>query len=124
VAKILCVDDDSTASLSKRVVLQKAGHQVDICKSAEDAVSRLRADAYDALITDWRLTDGSARGIIQAARLKPETVVIVVSGFVGEAFQASGPPADLYLDKPVGPAELVMIIEALLAERKVRPFKM
>ncbi len=122
VAKILCVDDDSTANLSNSAILQKAGHRVDVCKSAEDAISRLRADAYDALITDWRLADGSARGVIQAARLKPETLVIVVSGFVGEAFQASGSAADLYLDKPVGPAELVTIINTLLVERKTGSF--
>ena len=79
-ARILCVDDDSTANLTKRNVLQRAGHSVDICKSADDAVFRLRATAYDALITDWRLAEGSARGIIQAARLQSETLVIVVSG--------------------------------------------
>jgi len=40
--------------------------------------------------------------------------VVVVSGYVSEAFQAAEPLADLYLEKPVDPGELVTIVNELL----------
>ena len=40
--------------------------------------------------------------------------VVVVSGYVSEAFQAPEPLADLYLEKPINPEELVTIVNELL----------
>ena len=121
-AHILCVDDDPTANEVKRKLLDRAGHQVDLCVSADAAMRRLAESRYDAMITDWRLGEVSARRVIQAAReLASETLVVVVSGFVAEAFQSQGPAADLYLDKPVDPSELLMILDALLRERHKEP---
>lgn len=121
-AHILCVDDDPAANEIKHTILGRAGHQVELCLSADMAVRRLSEERYDALITDWRLGEVSARRVIQAARgLASKTLVVVVSAFIAEAFQSQGPVADLYLDKPVDPSELVMILDALLREQGVQP---
>ncbi len=117
-AHILCVDDDPAANAIKDKILGRAGHRVDLCLSADSAVRRLTEGRYDALITDWRLGGVSARTVVQAARgLASKTLIVVVSGFIAEAFQSQGPVADLYLDKPVDPSELVMILDALLREQ-------
>ena len=67
-----------------------------------------------AFPTDWRLGDANGRAVVQAAKSHSSVPVVVVSGYVAEAFQAAEPLADLYLEKPVNPEELVTIVNELL----------
>lgn len=116
-ARILCVDDDQNAVALKKAILEDAGHVVASCDSVEEAVRELSQHRYDAVVTDWRLGEESGRTIVQAARETPGVPVVVVSGYVSEAFQAAKPLADLYLEKPVDPRELVQVLRTLLGSR-------
>ncbi len=113
-AKILCIDDESSIVTLKCAILQAAGHQVTSASSARDAIEKLKHNDYDAVVTDWRLGDGDGRSIVQAAKSRSTMPVVVVSRYVSEAFQAAEPLADLYLEKPVDPRELVTIVNELL----------
>jgi len=113
-AKILCIDDESSIVTLKCAILHAAGHQVTSASSARDAIEKLKNNDYDAVVTDWRLGDGDGRAIVQAAKSRSTMPVVVVSGYVAEAFQAAEPLADLYLEKPVDPRELVTIVNELL----------
>lgn len=113
-ARILCVDDEPAAVSLKRVILTRAGHDVTSCNTAEDAISRLKEISFDAVVTDWRLGEERGRAIVEATKAYSSAPVVVVSGFVSEAFQAAEPLADMYLEKPVNPEELIQILDALL----------
>jgi len=113
-AKILCVDDEPHIVTLKCAILQAAGHQVTPATSAHEAIEKLKLNRYDAVVTDWRLGDSNGRAIVQAAKMNSTMPVVVVSGYVAEAFQAAEPLADLYLEKPVNPEELVTIVNELL----------
>jgi len=113
-AKILCVDDEVSVVNLKRAILESAGHTVTASTSAQDAIQKLEANTYDAVVTDWRLGDANGRAVVQAAKSHTAMPVVVVSGYVAEAFQAAEPLADLYLEKPVNPEELVIIVNELL----------
>lgn len=113
-AKILCVDDEPSVVTLKCAILESAGHEVTPATSALDAIRKLEHDSYDAVVTDWRLGDASGRDVVQAAKSHSSMPVVVVSGYVAEAFQAAEPLADLYLEKPVNPEELVTIVNELL----------
>jgi len=52
------------------------------------------------------------------AKSRSDVPVIVVSGYVEEAMRGYEPFADIYLEKPVNPAELVKILDALLKSRQ------
>jgi len=116
-AKILCVDDEPNIVTLKCAILQAAGHEVTPSTSAHDAIDKLASNTYDAVVTDWRLGDANGRSIVQAAKTHSTMPVVVVSGYVAEAFQAAEPLADLYLEKPVNPEELVTIVNELLKTR-------
>jgi two-component system response regulator HydG len=113
-AKILCVDDEPNIVTLKCAILEAAGHEVTPATSAHEAIEKLGLNSYDAVVTDWRLGDSNGRAIVQAAKMNSTMPVVVVSGYVAEAFQAAEPLADLYLEKPVNPEELVTIVNELL----------
>jgi len=113
-AKILCVDDEPHVVTLKCAILEAAGHTVTASTSARDAIDKLEKSTYDAVVTDWRLGDANGRAVVQAAKGHSSMPVVVVSGYVAEAFQAAEPLADLYLEKPVNPEELVTIVNELL----------
>lgn len=117
VARILCVDDDPQMIALKQRILESAGYTVTACISAEEAKCALEAQTFDAVVTDWRLGDGVGRSVVQSAKAHSSGPVIVVSGYVSEAFQAAEPLADLYLEKPVNPVELIKVMETLLSRR-------
>jgi DNA-binding response OmpR family regulator len=113
-AKILCVDDEQHAAKLKCIILETAGHQATPATSAREAVALLEANPYDVIVTDWRLGDADGRDIVVAARRLADTPVVVISGYVNEAFQAPDPLADFYLEKPVNPEELIRVVNELV----------
>ncbi|MGA3212761.1 MAG: response regulator [Terriglobales bacterium] len=113
-ARILCVDDEPHVVTLKCQILEAAGHTVTACTSAREAIEKMRRNTFDAIVTDWRLGDGNGRAVVLAAKSHSTVPVVVVSGYVTEAFQAAEPLADLYLEKPVNPKELVTIVNELL----------
>ena len=113
-SNLLCVDDEADVVALKAAILQSAGHTVTTASSAEDAMKKMELNTYDAVVTDWRLGDANGREVVLAAKSHCSLPVVVVSGYVAEAFQAAEPLADLYLEKPVNPEELVTIVNELL----------
>jgi len=119
-AKILCVDDDPGVVSLKRIILEQAGYEVTTCISAEDAIREMERVAFDGVVTDWRLGRDRGRAIVEAAKANIAVPVVVVSGYVAEAFQAAEPLADIYLEKPADPRELVQILHTLLQAKALR----
>ena len=122
-AKILCVDDDPGVISLKRIILEQAGFEVTTCISAEDAIREIERIAFDGVVTDWRLGRERGRAIVEAAKAHFAVPVVVVSGYVAEAFQAAEPMADIYLEKPADPRELVQILNILLQAKMARNHK-
>jgi DNA-binding response OmpR family regulator len=117
VARILCVDDEPVALSLKQEILEKAGHEVTISLSVEGAILQLNSRTFDAVVTDWRMGTQNGHSLLEAAKSGTDVPVIVVSGYVGEAMRGYEPFADIYLEKPVNPTELLQILDALLKSR-------
>jgi CheY-like chemotaxis protein len=113
-ARILCVDDEPNVANLKCAILEGAGHTATPATSAREAISLMESQDFDAIVTDWRLGSCNAHVIVKTAKMRASTPVVVVSGYVGEAYQAPKPLADLYLEKPANPEELVTILNELL----------
>ena len=116
-ARILCVDDEPIALSLKQEILEKAGHEVTVSHSVEGAILQLNNRVFDAVVTDWRMGTQNGHSLLEVAKSGTDVPVIVVSGYVGEAMRGYEPFADIYLEKPVNPVELLKILDALLKSR-------
>lgn len=120
-ARILCVDDDPVALRLKQEILEKAGHEVTTSLSVESAILQLSNRVFEAVVTDWRMGTQNGHSLLEVAKSGTDVPVIVVSGYVEEAMRGYEPFADIYLEKPVNPTELVKILDALLRSRLPSP---
>jgi CheY-like chemotaxis protein len=121
-ARILCVDDEPNVVNLKCAILEQAGHTATPATSAREAIALIENQHFDAVVTDWRLGSSDAHSVVKTAKQRAAIPVVVVSGYVGEAYQAPKPLADLYLEKPANPEELVTILSELLKASEQHPF--
>lgn len=79
--RILCVDDDPRINDLNQVVLTRAGYQVEVAVSPSDALERVKAGAFNLVITDlFSPTSSDADFIAKLRSMAPGMPVIVVTG--------------------------------------------
>jgi DNA-binding response OmpR family regulator len=119
----LVVDDEAGIRFFVDETLTKAGYAVRTAASGQEALDRLRDDAYQLMILDLKL-GGRVDGlkVLEAVRWRwPETVVIMLTGHgsLESAMAAIREGVDGYLLKPVEPSELRQAVSEAL-ERRAR----
>lgn len=119
----LVVDDEAGVRFFLDETLTKAGYVVRTAASGQEALDRLRDDAYQLMILDLKL-GGRVDGlkVLEAVRWRwPETTVIMLTGHgsLESAMAAIREGVDGYLLKPVDPSELRQAVREAL-ERRAR----
>ena len=128
-ATILVIDDDPDFLDTTRVVLEDAGYTVETAMTGEDAIASIRRAAPDLAVLDVMMPDDLegftvARQIREDLGLRDLPIVILTSlherrqvpyRFAPDAHYL---PVDVFLDKPVQPAQLVATVGDLLGDRR------
>jgi DNA-binding response OmpR family regulator len=117
--RILLVDDDLAVLLTLKAVLELHEFEVETASSTAEAFTRMESGVYHMVISDLRMeTEESGLEVIRAARRQsydPATALLTayppeyVNGRTG-----TGERPESMLIKPLGTADLVRQIEALL----------
>jgi signal transduction histidine kinase len=107
--KILFVDDQPIICELVSELLRSDGHAVDVAGSGGLALEKCQRVNYDLVITDFAMpgmNGGQLAGVIR--QLNPSKPIIILTGFVDLAGEASGPGSniDLILAKPASLEEL------------------
>jgi DNA-binding NtrC family response regulator len=102
--KILLVDDeqDFLETLSQRISLR--GIDVAATTSAKEAIAKVAAESYDAIILDLQMPEMDGLEVLKAIKeLKPEMQIIVLTGHatVKKAIEAMKLGALDLIEKPV-----------------------
>ena len=81
-ARILVVDDDPPTRDVVAMVLADSGLAVDAVSSAAEAIGKLGAAAYDAVVTDYMMPEMSGLELVSVVRERwPWTRCVVLSGY-------------------------------------------
>ena len=110
--RVLLVEDNADAALALAMCLEEYGYLVHHVATCADALRTARAQAFDAVLTDLGLPDGS--GIEVGRALSGQLPVVALSGYGREQDRQRSAEAGFvaHLVKPADPAE----VHAKLAE--------
>lgn len=123
-AQILIVDDEPVVRSALRRVLEHAGHAVTSASGGYEAIRRLDAGLYDAVLTDIQMPEGDGLEVLlHAKQHHPRIPVITMSGVEeGPLLEAAiGLGARATLTKPFGVDELHAALRAILPGGPARP---
>jgi two-component system, OmpR family, KDP operon response regulator KdpE len=118
-ARVLVVDDEPHIVRGLKVILRKAGYQVEAAETKQEALDALSVRPPDAMVLDLVLPDGSGVDVCADARRWTDLPIIVLSavGDEGEKVRALDAGADDYVTKPFGVDELLARLRAALRRR-------
>jgi CheY-like chemotaxis protein len=111
--RVLIVEDHCDSADAMALLLGIRGHVVDVARTLGDAVRLCAASAYDLILCDIELPDGSGMHIPSLVSSRRSTEFIAVTGHSGRwafrAFQSAGFRTCLL--KPVLPETLYENVE-------------
>jgi DNA-binding response OmpR family regulator len=113
--RILLVEDDRLISSGLALALQRAGHAVEPAETAKCAQDAIGSRAFDLVILDLGLPDGSGLDVLQAARSCGRGLfVMIVSArdAIADRIQGLNLGADDYITKPFELSELLARVQA------------
>jgi two-component system response regulator HydG len=123
VAAILVVDDEVSARTTLALLLKKRGHRVTQAEGLMAAVRALNDEAFELVVTDLRMPDGSGIDILRAVKTHgSEADVILLTAYAGweSAKEALQLGALDYFEKGREPDELFARIDRALSEQAAR----
>jgi two-component system response regulator PilR (NtrC family) len=121
-ASILVCDDEAGLREMLTVLLRRAAYEVEAVETATDAQAALRARAFDAVVTDLALPDGSGMDVLRTARsLDPALQVVMITAFgtTEQAVEAMRLGAYDYIQKPFRNHELLALLAKALEKRDI-----
>jgi len=116
-AAILCVDDEETALLLRRRVLEKAGYRVFTALTGREGIEIFRYQPIDVVILDYWMADMDGLDVAAALKLiNTKTPIIVLSGYTAILDEGLG-KVDLWLRKGESDPEQLLIAVVHLLNR-------
>ncbi len=111
--QILVVDDEAAQREILRTILVAEGYQVEVAKSAGEALEKGGRTRFDLVLTDLRMPGADGLSLVrELSREDPPTLVIIMTGFgsLDSAEQAMKQGAFDYLTKPLERDDLLRIV--------------
>lgn len=120
--KIMIVEDERHIARLLEFVLQKAGYELSICYSGEEALREISVSRPDAVVLDLVLSGMTGLDFLRAIRTAPyscDCVVVTLSGYplekMGAELAEAGAAAQC--SKPIAPSTLLRRLQQLGVQR-------
>ncbi|MDR3607424.1 MAG: sigma-54 dependent transcriptional regulator [Oligoflexia bacterium] len=122
-ARLLVVDDERSICSTIETAMKLAGHDVEVADSGEMAITLMRKQLPDILLTDLRMDGMSGLDLLSKAReYFPSVTVVVMTAFgtIDTAVSAMKNSAYDYLVKPFTPEQLEHLVDRIEEFRRLR----
>lgn len=123
-ASILVIDDNYDMLEMLRIALShRGGHKVSLSANGEDGLKLAKSERPDLAIIDVMMPDISGYEVVRQLRAEPITkemsiIILTARGQPVDKMAALEAGADLYMEKPVKPQDLLDEINGLLSAPK------
>jgi len=120
--RILSIDDDEFVTRAIKRTLDRLDYQVDTANCVTNAARLITDNEYDLVLTDLNMPDGDGLDVIRQVReFWPFTEVIVISGHgtIARAVESTKAGAFYFLEKPVDPDQLEILVEKAIERRSL-----
>ena len=113
---ILLVEDDKNISNTVSYYLQSKGYGIYTAKTVKEAIEKMRCHAYDLLLLDINLPDGTGYDVYQEMKTIQEIPTIFLTALDEEKDIVKGFDlgADDYITKPFHAGELLSRIKNVI----------
>src|SRR5262245_36473633 len=122
-AHVLVVDDEKHILMVVKEALTHFGYRVTTAASGAEALAAVRAELFDAAITDIRMPDMNGLDLLREIKRQDESIeVIVMTGYptIASAVEALKEGAYDYLSKPLILDELEHVMQRVMERRFLR----
>jgi two-component system response regulator PilR (NtrC family) len=121
--RLLVVEDERAIQIALSGLLSRAGYEVRVAGSGDEALAILEAEVVDLVLTDLALGRGASGMdvLVAAKKLHPETAVVMITAHGSEtiAVEAMKAGAEDYVPKPFDNDEIRLVVQRALERTRL-----
>jgi two-component system nitrogen regulation response regulator NtrX len=118
------VDDEENIGRSLRMILEREGYGVNVCRSMAEFRTHPDSQRADAYLLDMKLPDGSGIDLLKATRQNapspPPAIMISGHGTIADAVEATRAGAFDFLEKPLSRDRVLLAVKNALEQSTLR----
>jgi two-component system nitrogen regulation response regulator NtrX len=124
--RVLIVDDEENIGRSLRMILEREGFSVNVCKSVAEFKRHPDAGRADVYLLDMKLPDGNGIDLLKAVRTNANggstapAVMISGHGTIADAVEATRAGAFDFLEKPLSRDRVLLAVKHALEQNTLR----
>src|SRR5689334_15939356 len=117
--RVLIVDDEENIGRSLRLILEREGYAVTVCRSVREFRGHPEAGRANAFLLDVRLPDGNGIDLLRTLRQNGSAApVVMISGHgtISDAVEATRAGAFDFLEKPLSREKVLLALKNALEQ--------
>ena len=121
--KVLIVDDEDNIGRSLRMILEREGYGVSICRSVAEFKNHSEAPRADAFLFDMRLPDGNGIDLLRSVQQNgapAPAIMISGHGTIADAVEATRAGAFDFLEKPLSREKVLVALKNAMEHASLR----
>jgi len=121
--RILIVDDEENIGRSLRMILEREGYAVNVCRTVAEFKRHPDAQRADAYLLDMKLPDGNGIDLLKVVRQNgaaAPAVMISGHGTIADAVEATHAGAFDFLEKPLSRDRVLQVLKTAMENSTLR----